>query len=800
MTPAEQRSISRRVVLELAAGLVLIVSGAVTIAAVSDDSGYVIGGAPIFTGVVVMLHGMSGLAGYKSFVAWRYLLNHTQKVTLLTKLLILGGLVICGALYGIGRLLGYGPTLALDRGLVLWNPHHVDLMLVHLGLTVTSLCLLGVVVWGVLRFSKPALIVFFFGLSVVVVAGIGERLVAAGRLSFVTPQDTEAWKMLLRVLFFVMLGGVVLAFLALFFGCLRAFFTFFTTVPIGGVWIGTLALVVVLSVMSGFETDLRDKILGSNAHIQITREDGDFVDWREAKAKIDRIPGVVASTPYAVSEVVIAANNNGMNVIIKGIDPETVGAVTNLVSALEDPEAMQRLHPLVKTVHDRSVPQKPRPADVIDPPPDDMPTGGDPIDFSRPGGPGGPGDPDDANGAGPPPDGGGPDAPEAEGREPGSIDRRPRRAPRPGRGADPAGAPRPRGSADDDADSADADDDREPYGGDAADLLATGDPPPREPPLPDPPPSDLLTSTEQPIDYSQPGAIVEPPIHVMDLPLEPTLSRRTQALPGILVGKELVKQTHLYTGEEVRVVSPLSDPSNPDATGTPIPFNRDYRVAGVFYTGMYEYDLKYVYVTLESLQNFLDRGDAVDGIEVRIEDAHDTGRYVPTETSAGLIREALGPGYRIVDWRELNRSLFSALKLEKIAMFLVLGIVILVASFSIVGNLIMVVIEKAREIALLKTLGASDFGITQLFAIQGLLIGLIGTILGVLMGLLLCGVFKWIGFPLNPDVYYIDRLPIHVDWQSVTAAGAAGVLISIAATLYPALLAARVRPAAGMRH
>ena len=120
-----------------------------------------------------------------------------------------------------------------------------------------------------------------------------------------------------------------------------------------------------------------------------------------------------------------------------------------------------------------------------------------------------------------------------------------------------------------------------------------------------------------------------------------------QSLPGILVGRELVKQTHLYTGEEVRVVSPLSDPSNPDATGTPIPFNRDYRVAGIFYTGMYEYDLKYVYVTLDSLQDFLDRGDAVDGIEVRIEDADDTDRYVPPSQRRPDPRGAR-PRYRIV--------------------------------------------------------------------------------------------------------------------------------------------------------
>src|SRR6185369_12200794 len=154
-----------------------------------------------------------------------------------------------------------------------------------------------------------------------------------------------------------------------------------------------------------------------------------------------------------------------------------------------------------------------------------------------------------------------------------------------------------------------------------------------------------------------------------------------------------------------------------------------YRVAGVFYTGMYEYDLKYVYVSLESLQVFLDRGDAVDGIEIRITDPDDTDEYV------SKISAELGPAYRVQDWQQLNRSLFTALKLEKIAMFLVLGIVILVASFSIVGNLIMVVVEKAKEIALLKTLGASDMGVMQLFAVQGLLIGCIGTLIGVATGL-----------------------------------------------------------------
>jgi lipoprotein-releasing system permease protein len=552
--------------------------------------------------------------------------------------------------------------------------------------------------------------------------------------------------------------GTVLLYFALLIGALRFVFSFFTAVPIVGVWIGTGALICVLAVMSGFETDLRDKILGSNAHIQVTREEGEFTNWRETKAKIDKLPGVVASAPYAVSEVVIAAHNNGMPVIIKGIDPELIGKVTNLIDDLKDKDAIKRLAPLVEDTRDLSVPDRPQHGDdVVDPPPDDMPGAGEPIDFSAPA--------DVVDPDQPPPI----DDPSARG--PGLA---PEAPPPPREEVPPPLAEllgRPTG--------------RDAYGGDA-NLV--------QEPVVDPPPDDLVTTEAPPRDFSGIDDDDELPIHVIDVPMEPSRSRRTQLLPGILVGQELVKQTHLYTGEEVRIVSPLSDPANPDATGTPIPFNRDYRVAGIFYTGMYEYDLKYVYVTLESLTDFLDRGDVVDGIEVRIGSADDTDAYV------GRLKALLGPQYRVQDWKELNRSLFSALKLEKIAMFLVLGIVILVASFSIVGNLIMVVVEKAREIALLKTLGASDTSVMQIFAIQGLLIGIIGTALGVSTGLLACWFGKKYGIPLNPDVYYIDRMPVHVDPTSVVVTAAAGVLISMAATFYPALVAARVRPAAGMRH
>jgi lipoprotein-releasing system permease protein len=601
------------------------------------------------------------------------------------------------------------------------------------------------------RMSRPVLVTLLTGVFLIVMGMVLERSVVhgAGRI------DLELAKNLKQGIVGMQIGGVVLVFGALIVGALRFVFSFFTTVPLVGVWIGTGALVCVLAVMSGFETDLREKILGSNAHIQITRDDGkDFTNWRDIKGKIDRVPGVVASSPYAMSEVVIAANNNGMPVIIKGIDPDSVGKVTDLIDALKDKEAIKRLEPLVDDPRDLSVPDTTKPgAGVVDPPPSDMPGVGEPIDFSQPAA--GSNDPstDDPN-------------------QPPSIDE-------PG----PTGPPppplddTPRPTDDMDTDTMKV----TPYGGDANVV---------QKPTLDPPPPDLVTLDEEPQDFSGD----EDTIHVIDVPMEPSLSRRTQSLPGILVGAELVKQTHLYTGEEVRIVSPLSDPANPDATGTPIPFNRDYRVAGVFYTGMYEYDLKYVYVTIDSLTDFLDRGDVVDGIEVRIGSPDDTDEYV------GRLRTLLGPQYRVQDWKELNRSLFSALKLEKIAMFLVLGIVILVASFSIVGNLIMVVVEKGREIALLKTLGASDTNVMLVFAIQGLLIGMVGTALGLGTGLLACWFGKEYGIPLNPDVYYIDRMPVHVDPTSVLMTGAAGILISMLATFYPALVAARVRPAAGMRH
>ncbi|MCB9565468.1 MAG: ABC transporter permease [Kofleriaceae bacterium] len=699
--------------------------------------------------------------GFQSFVAWRYLMARPRQVSR-PLLAIAVGLVLGAALtFGLAEaVLSYfkdhSKLQPFNRFVAAMSPiHEYDALGVWLMRGAGAFLLAAgaglAFAWRGGRTVAWSLIV-----AGIVVLGFGIAFHwMIGEVSFV---EVGRWAALIMLVPLPLL---------LVLGVLRYFFSFFTTVSVAGVFIGSMALVVVLSVMSGFESDLRVKILGSNAHIRVTRDEGGIEDWLATIDQLKAVPGVVAVTPYATSEVVLSANNNYASVIIKGIDPDTVGGVTDLVKDLEEPSAMQRLYPLAHDDLDQTV-EHPDDgggdggdAGVTDPAPGDMPTGTDPIDFS-----GGDDDPDDAG----PGDGG-------AATDPSAAD-----------DGDPAAGP----VTTPDAAAADAR------------AAAPVDPAPADFAIGEPADPEDLSGDAGGYDddaWRDLGDQLHDDVGGMQLDRAPEVlavgprdGGRIALLDGVLVGKELVKQLHLYTGQEVRLVSPLADPSNPDATGSPIPFHRDYRVAGVFYTGMYEYDLKFVYVTIDSLQDFLQTGDTVDGIEIRIADPEDTGAV------GARIRKALGAGYSVQDWKELNRNLFSALKLEKIAMFLVLAIIILVASFSIIGNLIMVVVEKGKEIALLKTLGATDQGVMRIFVMQGFFIGAVGTLSGVVTGLIVCWACARWGFPINPDVYYIDKLPIHVDMPSVALIGTAGLLISVVATIYPALIAARLRPAVGLRH
>jgi lipoprotein-releasing system permease protein len=263
--------------------------------------------------------------------------------------------------------------------------------------------------------------------------------------------------------------------------------------------------------------------------------------------------------------------------------------------------------------------------------------------------------------------------------------------------------------------------------------------------------------------------------------------------PGIIVGRELAKTLHVYVGDEVTLVSPLGD-LGPMGV---MPRTRKFRIAAIFFTGMYEYDAGEVYVSMEEAQSYFSTSDKASMIDVKTEDPEQIDA-VTTRVTAAVAADR--PDLRVRDWRELNKNLFSALKLERFATFIILSIAILVASFCIICTLLLMVSEKGKEIAILKALGASDRAIMRTFMTEGIVIGAIGTVFGVATGLALCTGLSVFGLRLDPDVYYIDRLPIAVNgWDFLTVALSA-ISICTLATVYPAHAASTLRPVDGLRY
>jgi lipoprotein-releasing system permease protein len=228
-----------------------------------------------------------------------------------------------------------------------------------------------------------------------------------------------------------------------------------------------------------------------------------------------------------------------------------------------------------------------------------------------------------------------------------------------------------------------------------------------------------------------------------------------------------------------------------------MPKSRSFRVAGIFYSGMYEHDAKNAYVLLPEAHKFFSVEGAVTGFEVRVY------RIDQSAEIAAVIQQkldAVSPGeLEAVPWQELNRSLFSALKVEKQMMFMVLIIIIIVASFFIVSSLLMIVIQKRKELAILMSMGATSKMLLRIFFGAGAFIGLTGTGVGVFGGYLVCKLVQWRGVPIPTDVYYISSLPVVIDPLEFLLVGAAALAMSLLATLYPSKLAASLRPMEGLR-
>lgn len=263
------------------------------------------------------------------------------------------------------------------------------------------------------------------------------------------------------------------------------------------------------------------------------------------------------------------------------------------------------------------------------------------------------------------------------------------------------------------------------------------------------------------------------------------------ALPGLIVGQELARALRLVVGDRVTVVSPRGDLG---PTG-PIPKTRSFRIAGIFYSGMYEYDMKHAYIDLAVAQRFLRAEDRISGIEIKVDDVERAPRR-----AAALARSLGAEGLRVRDWKMMNQQLFGALALEKLAMFITLGIAILIAGFSVFGTLTLLVQEKRREVGILKTMGTSAHGVVRIFVIEGLLIGAAGGLMGLGLGFVLTFAAEHFGIRMNPEVYYIDKLPVHLDPTEFALVGAATVVVCLAATLFPAYQASRVRPVDALRY
>jgi len=400
------------------------------------------------------------------------------------------------------------------------------------------------------------------------------------------------------------------------------FISIITFISTAGVTLGVMALIVVLAVMTGFEEDLKEKILGTNAHIVVVRTGAPMDDYRQLMEKLKAMKGVTAATPFIYNQVMLSSGKNVSGVVLRGIDIQSDRLVTRLSKSVVE----------------------------------------------------------------------------------GSIEK-----------------------------------------------------------------------------------------------LDPAMTDGPDSLPGLMVGKELAKHLNLFVGDKLNVISPMG---NITPLGM-MPRMKPFRVVGIFNTGMFEYDSTLAYVSLRQAQNFFDLGDTVTGIQLKVADVYHTGELART------INRTLGVNYYARDWMQMNRNILFALKTEKIVMFIILTLIVLVAAFGIASTLFMVVMEKTRDIAILKSMGATGSSIMKIFVLEGLIIGIIGTILGVVSGLL-------IAFNLEPiiatiqkvtglnffskDVYYLDHFPSQVVPSDVVLISITAVLISFIATLYPSWQASRMLPAEALRY
>ena len=270
-----------------------------------------------------------------------------------------------------------------------------------------------------------------------------------------------------------------------------------------------------------------------------------------------------------------------------------------------------------------------------------------------------------------------------------------------------------------------------------------------------------------------------------------SLKDRPDGLPAIIIGRELARQTRAKLGDMVKLVSP-------EGKLTPLgrmPNTREYEVTAIFESGYYEFDVSMAYIKLEEAQDFLAYGKKATCLAVKVKD------LFKSDQVGESIQGKLGYPFQTKDWKAMNRPLFAALKVEKYAMFVILTMIVLVGALNIISTLVMVVMEKTRDVAILRAMGATAKSIMTIFMLQGLLVGLVGTLAGLASGLGICHLLdKYKIIKLDPTVYFFETLPVKVEFGDVLVVALAAVLISFLATIYPSWYASKLNPVEAIRY
>jgi lipoprotein-releasing system permease protein len=518
----------------------------------------------------------------------------------------------------------------------------------------------------------------------------------------------------------------------------RAFVSVGTMFAILGVVLGVAALTIVVSVTGGFLKEFQDKVLGVNAHVLVLKHSTDFREYREVMEKLEPIKGITGVGPFVISPMMLThGDHTATGVLLKGVDPDRMPKVLDLPSHI--------VKGSLKGLRRKgSVPPKRQ---------------HDPFDLA--------GDLDDV--------------------EAGSTS------------LIVGNAPAPTGTAKDQSKSL---------------TIATSSNSHAQS-LSEPP----LAAKQKPslkVPTTRSSGVVEAKEIVAAINLEPTGGYSSQlpdsdvlpadlatdpcqdrsgreSLPGIVIGKTLRENLQVDLGDCIQVASPTIGYS---VSGGVIraPVAKQFRVIAVFDAGFDQYDSKIVYTDLYESQAFLGAGDSVTGVEMRVADV-DRAKEIAQKVEAKLDNGI----YRTMDWEELNHGLFTALTIQKILISLVLAMIIVVAAFTVVATLIMVVLEKRREIAILKALGASDMTILRTFLYQGGFIGLVGTSFGIALGYAGCRGLMRYEFPLDPGVYFISHLPVRMQPMEFTLVGIFSLVVCLVATVWPARYAALLRPADAFR-